>query len=133
MEESRIISACGNDCKACPRYAIGKINEDLLKTAELWYRIGYRDRVVSVEEISCHGCKPENWCRYNVVKCCAEKRISNCGECAEYPCDNIKKCFEVTKSFEPKCREVCTEAEYRQIEKAFFNKEQNLNNLKHNY
>ena len=88
-----------------------------------------RDRLVSNEEISCIGCRPENWCRYLVVKCCEDKGIKNCSECAEFPCDNIRECFAVTKSFEPKCREVCTEAEYEQIKKAFFEKEENLKAL----
>ena len=67
---SRILAACGNDCSACPRYVAHpyeKSPEELRHTAELWMRIGYRDRVVSNEEIACTGCKPENWCRYQVV------------------------------------------------------------------
>lgn len=130
MQNSKLISACGNDCAVCPRYAEGKSGAELRRTAELWFKIGYRDRIVSEEEIACHGCKPENWCRYKVVKCCADKGISNCGHCGDYPCDNIKECFAVTKSFEPKCRKVCTEEEYRQLETAFFQKEKNLNNIK---
>lgn len=125
----KIIAACGNDCAVCPRYVTHpyeKTEAELRQTAELWMKIGYRDHIVSNEEISCAGCKPENWCRYHVVKCCGDKGISNCSECAEYPCPNMKECFEVTKSFEPKCKEVCTEAEYLQIKKAFFEKEQNL-------
>ena len=55
-----------------------------------------------------------------------EKEIDTCASCQEYPCDKIRECFEVTKSFEPKCREVCTDEEYRQLEKAFFEKEKNL-------
>ena len=89
-------------------------------------KIGYRDRIVSIEDISCVGCRPENWCRYGVVKCCEDKGFKNCSECNEYPCDNMKGCFAVTKSFEPKCREVCTDAEYGQMKKAFFEKEENL-------
>lgn len=38
----------------------------------------------------------------------------------------MRECFTVTKSFEPKCREVCTEMEYEQLKKAFFEKEINL-------
>ena len=38
----------------------------------------------------------------------------------------MKECFEVTKSFEPKCRQVCTAEEYSRLKKAFFEKEQNL-------
>lgn len=128
----KITAACGNDCSACPRYVAPpyeKSDEELKYTAELWLEIGYRDRLVSNEEISCIGCRPENWCRYLVVKCCEDKGIKNCSECAEFPCDNIRECFAVTKSFEPKCREVCTEAEYEQIKKAFFEKEENLKAL----
>ena len=89
-------------------------------------KIGYRDRIVSNEEIACAGCKPENWCRYRVVKCCAEKGIPTCSACSLYPCERMQECFAVTLSFEPKCREACTEAEYAQLKRAFFEKQQNL-------
>ena len=123
------IAACGNNCAACPRYTAHpyeKTDEELHHIAELWMKIGYRDHVVSNEEIACYGCKPENWCRYRVIKCCVDRGIKTCGECAEYPCDNIKVCFAVTKSFEPICRQACTEDEYEQLKKAFFEKEKNL-------
>jgi len=57
--EEKIIAACGNDCSLCPRYnkvPFVKSDEELSHTAELWYKIGYRDHVVSNEEISCQGC-----------------------------------------------------------------------------
>ena len=38
----------------------------------------------------------------------------------------MKECFEVTRFFEPMCRQVCTEEEYEQLKKAFFEKEKNL-------
>ena len=125
----KIIAACGNDCAACPRntaHPYEKSDEELHHTAELWMKIGYRDHVVSNEEIACHGCKPENWCRYRVIKCCVDRGIKTCGECSEYPCENIKECFEMTKSFEPMCRQVCTDDEYKRLEEAFFEKEKNL-------
>ena len=125
----RLIAACGNDCSVCPRYTAHpyeKTETELRHTAELWMKIGYRDHIVTNEEIAWTGCKPENWCRYQVVKCCADRGISHCSQCALYPCDNMKECFEVTKSFEPKCRQVCTEEEYSRLKKAFFEKEQNL-------
>ena len=129
MIEEKILAACGNDCAACPRYIAHpyeKTDEELHHTAELWMRIGYRDHVVTNEEIACYGCKPENWCRYRVIKCCEDHGIKTCGECSEYPCDNIRECFAVTKSFEPMCRQVCTDDEYKRMEKAFFEKEKNL-------
>ena len=75
-QPERIIAACGNDCSACPRYVAHpyeKTEEELQHTAELWMKIGYRDHIVTNEEISCTGCKPENWCRYHVIGCCREK------------------------------------------------------------
>ena len=65
MIEEKIIAACGNDCAACPRYTAypyEKTDEELHHTAELWKKIGYRDHIVTNEEISCTGCKPESHC-----------------------------------------------------------------------
>lgn len=132
MSMEKIIAACGNDCSSCPRYVehpYEKTQDELRHTAELWMRIGYRDHIVSNTEISCTGCKPENWCRYHVVECCQDKGILNCAECSAYPCDNMIDCFSVTESFMPKCRQVCTEQEYDQLSKAFFEKKKNLNEL----
>lgn len=126
----KIIAACGNDCAACPRYnahPYEKSAEEMQHTAELWMKIGYRDHIVTNEEISCTGCKAENWCRYHVVKCCQERGIRTCGDCSDYLCDNMKECFEVTRSFEPACRKVCTDEEYESLKMAFFEKEKNLN------
>ena len=125
MIMSRILAACGNDCSACPRYTAHpyeKSEEELYRTAELWLKIGYRDHVVSNEEISCTGCKPENWCRYRVARCCEGKGIKACSSCPEYPCKNIRECFEVTGSFEPKCRQVCSDVEYAALKKHFHDK-----------
>ena len=129
IKMDRILAACGNDCSACPRYTAHpyeKSEEELRRTAELWLKIGYRDHIVSNEEISCTGCKLENWCRYRVAGCCEEKGIKACSSCPEYPCKTIRKCFEVTGSFEPKCRQICSDSEFAALKKAFFEKEINL-------
>ena len=108
----KILAACGNDCSACPRYVVPpyeKTGEELRHTAELWMKIGYRDHIVTNDEISCFGCRPENWCRYRVIHCCEEKGIKTCAACPDYPCEIMKECFAVTRSFEPKCREVCSD------------------------
>jgi len=126
----KIIAACGNDCAMCPRYNVEpykKSEEELSKTAELWFKIGYRDHLVSNREIECHGCKPGNWCRYKVIDCTDRLRIDSCGQCYKYPCDTIKECFEVTASFTPSCRAACTDEEYDIMKSAFFEKEKNLN------
>ena len=130
--KGKIIAACGNDCSECPRYSAHpyeKTEEELRRTAVVWMRIGYRDRVVPICEIACRGCGPDSRCRYGAAACCAERSIDTCAECPEYPCATMKECFRITASYEPKCREVCTDAEFERIKKAFFEKEKNLDGL----
>ena len=58
----KILAACGNDCSVCPRYTAlpyEKTGEELQHTAELWMKIGYRDHVVTNDEIACSGCRPD--------------------------------------------------------------------------
>lgn len=125
----KIIAACGNDCASCPRYNVApyeKTPDELHQTAVLWQKIGYKDHVATDEEISCSGCKPENWCRYRIASCVSSRGIRNCGECDIYPCDNFRNCLEVTSSFEPACRKACTKEQYDVLCRAFFRKEENL-------
>ena len=127
--EGRIIAACGNDCAVCPRYVkppYEKTPEELRHTAELWCRIGYRDRVVGNREISCEGCTPDKTCRYDIAGCCADHEVPNCGKCPDYPCRLICECFSVTATFMPACRKICTDEEYAVMKKAFYEKKKNL-------
>lgn len=128
---NKIIAACGNDCSICPRH-LPKTDEELYKTSELWHRIGYRDKVVSIAEISCSGCSPNNWCRYKIIDCTMDIGVANCGECSEYPCEKIRECFDITDSFRPTCKEVCNSSEYEILKKAFFQKESNLDSIYEN-
>ena len=119
----KIIAACGNDCAVCPRYNVPpytKTAEELHHTAELWYKIGYRDHVVTNEEIACTGCKEENWCRYRLVKCVNEKHIAHCGQCGNYPCDVMKDCFTVTGSFISTCKKSLHTRGFRDIAQSIF-------------
>ena len=132
-DKGRTIAACGNDCASCPRYTahpFEKTEEELKRTAELWRDIGYRDCIMTSEETACHGCSPENWCRFGIISCCTGKGIRSCAECSDYPCDKLKECFTVTASFEPACRKACTDKEYESIKKAFFEKKENLDSMR---
>ena len=53
MEER--ITLCGDNCIECPRYNAHS-EAELKRVAELRYRVGWRDRVVTNEEITCSGC-----------------------------------------------------------------------------
>lgn len=120
-----IIAACGNNCTICPRH-LPKTEEELRKTAELWHKIGYRDKIVTTDEIKCTGCTPKNWCRYDIIQCVNDKNFANCGQCGSYPCSHIEDAFHKTMQFEPACRKLCSQEEYEIMKTAFFEKRKNL-------
>lgn len=84
----KMIGICGDNCAYCPRYIAtqngGKI--ELEKVKELWVRLELRDLDFPVQEMACHGCKPENKCAYvELCTCVITKGLENCGLCNEYP------------------------------------------------
>jgi len=122
------ISACGNDCTACPRYIATQSGnpEELEMVAELWYRCGWRDKVISNKDIACKGCKAASVCRYHIIECVSEKKLASCALCLEYPCDKINQAFETSDKFERTIEEVCSISEVHKLKKAFLNKQKNL-------
>jgi hypothetical protein len=126
--EDMKLSFCGNDCNHCPRYLATQSGDrdKLHDVAQLWNRIGYREKIVLPEEIACHGCASSDWCRYGIRLCVSQRRISNCGECDVFPCKDILSAMEKTLTFEKRVRESCSSDEYELLHKAFFFKRENL-------
>jgi hypothetical protein len=123
---------CGDDCNVCPRYIATQSGdvEQLKKVAVLWYKVGYRDRIVPPEELACSGCFSRTYCdRMYVRECVLKKCVENCGKCENYPCENIVKAFEQTASFAKKIKNKCSKAEYVRLRKAFFEKKKNLDKV----
>lgn len=119
------ITLCGDNCIECPRYN-AQSDAELLKIAELWYRIGWRDTIVSNEEISCSGCSSHKQCTYHLVECVKKHCVEKCNQCNEFPCRKISDMLIRSKEYQKKCKVVCTEKEYNSLKKAFFEKEDNL-------
>ena len=128
----QLLGICGDDCSLCSRYTATQSNdkEQLQKIAFLWYKIGFRDKLVSEEEITCHGCQSAKECAFEELKNCANnKKINNCGECSTYPCRAIQKVFEQVKTVAETCRIKCSDAEFQQLQNAFFLKKENLDRI----
>lgn len=123
MEEK--ITLCGDNCIECPRYNAHS-EEELEAVAELWYRVGWRDTVVSNEEIRCTGCSSHKQCAYQLVECTKEHNVQKCNQCGEFPCEKLQDMLERSAKYQERCRMVCSEEEYAVLEKAFFEKERNL-------
>lgn len=119
------ITLCGDNCLECPRYNAHS-DDELNKVAELWYRVGWRECIVSNDEIQCTGCSSHKKCTYHLVECIKEHHVEKCNQCVEYPCQKISDMLERSKEYQKKCKEVCSQEEYDALEKAFFDKENNL-------
>jgi hypothetical protein len=127
----KIISACGDICSECPRYIATKNNDNnkLQKLAELWFRLGFRDRIVNAEELKCDGCKKDKFCSHNINNCEKIRNITNCGECDDFPCEKINLVFEKNEKQKLNCLQKCTKPEYEQLSKAFLMKKEVLTRI----
>jgi Protein of unknown function (DUF3795) len=128
---STIVCACGNDCKACPRYIATQSGnpEELEMVAELWHRCGWHGKVIGIKEIACKGCRSTSVCKFNIIECVSEKKVTSCAACLEYPCDKINLAFETSDKYERTVEELCSSSEVFKLKKAFFNKRNNLESL----
>lgn len=126
------IGFCGDNCSLCPRYLATKSEDKdkLIEVAALWIRAGWRDEVVAPDQMECYGCASIKWCRYDHIRTCAqEKGIQNCGECKEYPCDEILQVFKKTDSYAKRCKTTCSEKDYKILNEAFFRKRDTLDTI----
>ena len=86
--DKRLATVCGLFCPACILYIGTKEEpERLIGIAEHFQR--------SVEELECEGCRAEKRCFFcesncKMAKCAAKKGVDFCGECTEYPCEELR-------------------------------------------
>jgi hypothetical protein len=127
-----MIGICGDNCLYCPRYVTTQdgSGKELEKVKELWVRLGLRDPALPAQDMACFGCRPENKCAYSEVRACAYgKGIENCGLCQVYPCELINAAFEKSEKLYSHAVLVCTPKEIDTLNKAFFSKRQNLDQV----
>lgn len=127
-----LIGFCGDNCSECPRYiaTLGNDTEKLREAALMWKRVGWRDTVLSTDEIKCGGCRTVEWCRYSDIRECAvEKDLDNCGECREYSCDKISRVFKQTDAYAGQCRKVFSKEDFAVLSRTFFTKNNNLDKI----
>ena len=121
-----ILSVCGDDCAVCPRY-LAQTGEELHQTALFWHKAGWRDHVVTNEEIRCAGCGTRNACAFMLMPCLREKGLLRCTDCAEHPCGRIDAMLERSADKEAQCRAACgDERFFAMMKRAFYEKEKNL-------
>lgn len=126
---------CGDVCNYCPRYiATQSGNKDKLnEVAILWHKAGARPKILTPEEMLCHGCFPHKACQFGIAQCASEKGIRHCGECSEYPCPILKSRFDLIPQLSEDWKKVCTKEEYDLVHKAFWQKKENLDKAREQY
>ena len=121
-----IRSCCGDDCAVCPR-RLASTDEELRQTAEFWYKVGWRDHIVSNDEIRCGGCGTRKRCTFMILPCMKEHAVSACSSCSQYPCERIADMLHRSEIKAEECRVCCSdEAEWQMLKRAFYEKEKNL-------
>ncbi len=121
-----ILSVCGDDCAVCPRY-LARTDEELHQTAVFWHKAGWRDHIVTNEEIRCGGCGTRGACAFMLMPCLKEKGLNQCTDCPQHPCGKITDMLLRSADKEAQCRKACgDEAFFAMMKRAFYEKEKNL-------
>lgn len=121
-----VYSVCGDDCAVCPR-RLARTDEELRETAVFWKNAGWRDRLVSGEEIRCAGCGSRGTCSFMLLPCIEAHGVASCRECGAYPCEKIADMLRRSEEKKKQCEAACGHpAEFAMLCRAFYEKEQNL-------
>ena len=121
-----IYSICGDDCAVCPRF-LAQTDDELHETALFWHRAGWRDHVVTNDEIKCTGCGCRPACAFMLLPCAKEHGVEVCKECGEFPCAKINRMFVNSEEKKLACRKACEcEEEFEMFVRAFYEKEKNI-------
>lgn len=123
---SPIISICGDDCAVCPRF-VAETAEELHETAIFWQKAGWRDYVVSNDEIKCTGCGCRSSCSFMLLPCTKEHGVTKCSECQHFECEKVKLAYESSKKKMGQCEKACdSKEEFNMLIRAFYEKEKNM-------
>jgi hypothetical protein len=135
MSKDLKIAYCGDVCTECPRYIAtqNKDNAEFVKIAELWFRLGFRERIVSAGELKCNGCSKDLECAHLINTCEHLKDKYNCGECDLFPCDKLNAAFQKSEKINKLCKAKCTALEFEKLSRAFLMKRQILSEINETY
>ena len=125
-----ILSVCGDDCAVCPR-RLAQTEEELYETAVFWHRAGWRDHVVSNDEIKCTGCGCRPTCSFRLLPCVRSHGVSACWACPEFECEKIREMLALSDEKRRQCERACESPEvFRMLSRAFYEKERNIREKK---
>ena len=88
------LAYCGFNCETCPVY-MATIQKDKALQETLAKEYSTKNSLFVAADMICKGCKAkvvsEKMCGFcEMRRCGIEKKVDNCGMCAEYPCTKIE-------------------------------------------
>lgn len=125
------LAYCGDRCEFCPRYlaTLSNDKDELKRVAILMKQAGWPHDFTNLDNNKCTGCEDINNCEYGLKECCTEMEVQNCGECPQYPCEKVKRAFEITDENAITFKNKFTKKEYETFNKAFFMKKKYLDEI----
>ncbi len=86
--DNKLAAVCGLYCESCTLYIATR--DDPQRLTHLANRFQLTE-----EEMTCYGCRSDKRSPYceqcKIFSCAAERGIDFCGDCTEYPCDELKQ------------------------------------------
>ncbi len=90
MSDKNILGACGLYCGACDCYMVTQPSGEHLKKSDK-FKNSDGDKTCS----GCHSSKLTPWCSACKMRlCAADKNLTHCGLCSEFPCDVYEEFFD---------------------------------------
>lgn len=106
-----LTSACGIDCSSCDAYKATVANDDQQRktVADKW-REEYHSPSIKPEDINCLGCLGsfplyQHCLECGVRLCALAKKLTNCGQCPDFPCAKSESLHQ----YIPDAKKVCEE------------------------
>ncbi|HPF56669.1 MAG TPA: DUF3795 domain-containing protein, partial [Clostridiales bacterium] len=104
---NKMTCCCGHDCARCVTYrATVENNDELRKQAQKFYHEEF-GKDIPLEKIRCKGGRSDEMffmcgdCPW--VKCCRERGLDTCSQCADYPCPPLADYIE---KYVNKCNQI---------------------------
>ena len=110
-----MLGYCGVECSKCPAYIATINNDGALRRSYAAEQSEFYGMEILPERINCVGCLEDgehlgyrSMCE--IRRCCSDKGLATCAECAEYVCDELEKVYTVMSEVFGKVQDGVAEA-----------------------
>jgi hypothetical protein len=111
-----MLGYCGVECSKCPAYIATIENNDELRRSYAAEQSEFYGMEIPPERINCVGCLEDGehlgYCSMcEIRRCCREKGLETCADCADYVCGELEKVYTVMSEVFGKAQNGVAEAQ----------------------